>query len=96
MDLTLQYSVQNSPSKVPRRSLQSIMDLVKLIQKLPFAPPLFNEAIMDKFGARVAIPHTTFPKGKCTEMKAQLKSTHNIFRRYCQKMPIINTLRNIA
>ena len=48
------------------------MDLLKLIQKFPFAPAFFNEAIMDKFGARAAIPHTTFPNGKCTAMIAQL------------------------
>ena len=48
------------------------MDLLKLIQKLPSAPGFFNEAVMDKFGARVTIPDTAFPKGECSEMIAQL------------------------
>ena len=46
------------------------MDLLKLIQKLPFTPGIFNEAIMDEFNVKAAIRHTTFPRGKCTAMIA--------------------------
>ena len=44
------------------------MDLLKLVQKLPSAPPLFKEEILDKFGAKVVLPQTTFPKGRWTEL----------------------------
>lgn len=38
------------------------MDLLKIIQKLPFAPPLFRDDFIDKFGIKIAPPYTTFPK----------------------------------
>ena len=48
------------------------MDLRKLIQKIPFVPPIFDDELMDKFGEKVALPHITFPTRKCTLSEAQL------------------------
>lgn len=38
------------------------MDLLKILQKLPFAPPIFNEELMAKFGEKVVLPDAIFPK----------------------------------
>ena len=56
----------------PGSSLRSRMDLLKLIQRLPFAPPIFSDETMDKFGEKVTLPHTTFPTRKCTQTNSSV------------------------
>ena len=43
------------------------MDLLKLFQNMPFAPPIFSDETMDQYGGKVTLPHTTFPTRKCTK-----------------------------
>ena len=39
------------------------MDLSRIIQKIPFVPPIFNDEILDKYGEKVALGDVSFPTG---------------------------------
>lgn len=61
--LTLSAASATSPYRDGHFSPKML--LLKLIQKFPFAPPIFSDATLDKFAEKVVIPPTTFPTRTC-------------------------------
>ena len=41
------------------------MNLLKIVQKIPLTPPIFNDETIERFGEKVALPHTQFSIRKC-------------------------------